>query len=71
MGRWYKFGYAKKREFKMPRFYPAFYVLSILWFGWVVFLSVVAVGYGSQSLITPDFNGTMKLWYENVLVPTP
>ena len=71
METWYKFGYAKKEEFKLPWFYRTFYALWIIWIGWVIFLSVVAEGYGSQPLITPDFNGTMKLWYEHVLVPTP
>jgi hypothetical protein len=69
--KWYKFGYPITQDFKWRWFYPLFYVGAIIWFCAIAFLSIVAVGYESQPLITTDFNGTMKLWYEGFLVQTP
>jgi len=71
MANWYKFGYAKTEEFTLPRFYPIFLLLWSFWVIAVIFLSVVAVGYESQSISTPDFNGTKTLWYQHFLVQTP
>ena len=69
--KWYEFGYSKKRKFTCRCFYLWFYIAAIIWFCAIAFLSIVAVGYESQPLITTDFNGTYKLWYEKFLVQTP
>lgn len=60
-----------KDDFTWPWFYPLFYFVGTLWFTGVAVLSVVAVGYESQPISTPNFNGTTTLWYERFIPPTP
>lgn len=69
--RWWQIEYAATQPFKsLSRYFDAiFYFILLSWVAVVVFLSIVVVGYEYQPLVTPDFNGTHKLWYHSLRIP--
>jgi hypothetical protein len=43
-------------------------VLGIIWISFITVINVAAVGYEGVTIITAEYNGTNKLWFENFIL---
>jgi hypothetical protein len=64
-----KFEYPQTDEFKGTYTHLGLWCVLIVWFGFVLYFSIVGQLYETDSIYSTDFAGTPKLWYQWVFPP--